>query len=65
MTPYGADAYANVPQMSDLARTKNLFSTYPIYSDQWSIDSAHRVSSFHSGDNNHKLHVKFDPRQVP
>lgn len=65
MGNYNADKNYNMPQMADIAKTKNFIPIDTIYSDQWSLDSANRVSSFHDGTGNIKIHIKFDPRQIP
>lgn len=65
MGNYNADSEPNVPQMAILARTYDFLPGGRILSDQWSLDSANRVSSFHDGTGKQKIHIKFDPRQVP
>jgi hypothetical protein len=65
MGDYNADKNYNLPQMSATIRDTNFISAEYVLSDQWSIDSAHRVSSFRDGTNRIKLKVKFDPRIIP
>lgn len=65
MGTYNADTNPNIPQMATLCRAYGLIPLVRILSDQWSLDSANRVSSFHDGTNKFRLKIKFDPRQVP
>ena len=65
MGNYNADTNYNLPQMSAIARTMNFIPYGDLFSDQWSIDSANRVCSFHDGTNLKQCHVKFDPRVIP
>lgn len=65
MGDYNCDGYVNIPQLGDLSRAKNFCSDFPVFSDQWSIDSAHRVSSFADGNNRIRVKILFDPRLVP
>jgi len=65
MGTYNADVNYNQPQMSSLFRDFLCEELEHIYSDQWSLDSANRVSSFCDGTGNVKCQVKFDPRIMP
>jgi len=65
MGNYNADVDYNKPQMSALIRDLDFIPFDRLYSDQWSIDSANRVSSFHCGTGRHKVKIKFDPRTIP
>ncbi len=65
MGNYNADENFNLPQMATLSRAYSFIPAGKLLSDQWSRDSAHRVSSFHDGTGLHKLHIAFDPRVVP
>jgi hypothetical protein len=65
MGNYNVDNNYNLPQMVTLARNYDFLPDDDLYSDQWSIDSANRVASFHDGTGLHKIHFLFDPREIP
>jgi len=65
MGNYNADKNFNMPQSNILIRGMDFIPDDYFLFDQWSIDSANRVSSFHDGTNRIKLKTKFDPRTIP
>ncbi len=65
MSNYNADENFNLPQMVAVGREDLLIATDRLFSDQWSIDSANRVSSFHDGTKRIQIKIKFDPRVTP
>ncbi len=65
MGKYNADQTANLQQAQIIARDFNLLGNHPALTDQWTIDSAHRVSSFRDGTKRISVKVKYDPRSFP
>lgn len=65
MGDYNADKNYNLPQSVVLIRDFFFVPEEFLRFDQWTVDSAHRVSSFHDGTGLVKVHIAFDPRQVP
>jgi len=65
MGNYNADQTLNIQKSQWYARNFNLLSDIPVLCDQWTIDSANRVSSFHNGTRNIQLKLKADPQQIP
>lgn len=65
MGDYNADDNYNMPQSEILIRHMGFIPNDFLRFDQWTIDSAHRVSSFHDGTKRHQVQIAFDPRQIP
>lgn len=65
MGNYNADKNYNKPQSNELIRNMIGAGRDFLRFDQWTIDSAHRVSSFHDGTKKHQVHILFDQRQIP
>lgn len=64
MGDYSADKNYNLPQMSNIARTKNFLGLAFCRSDQWSLPEKIRIFSFNSGNNNIKVKFKVDTSKL-
>jgi len=65
MGDYNVDKNYNMPQANFLLRGSGFLPDEYVLFDQWSIDSANRVSSFRNGTGLYNFKIKFDPRAVP
>lgn len=61
MGDYNADTGYSRIESVDLIHWKNFFNGMNVKWDQWTIDSAHRVQSFHTGDNIVDCAILYDP----
>lgn len=65
MGDYNAEKNPNVQQAQILIRNFDFIPLELIRTDEWNLDSANRVSSFHDGTRKFQCHIKYDPHAFP
>jgi len=64
MGNYNADPQYSIIESVDITRWKHFIPEARVLFDQWSLNSANRVSSYHDGTNKIKVHCLYDPRNL-
>jgi len=64
MGNYGVDSAFNNIQAQTVIRTYNLIPEVRSLGDQWTLDSANAVMSFHDGLKVNNIQVKFNPNDL-
>lgn len=65
MSTYNAELFPDIPRAQILSRNYNFIPTESVKTDEWNLDSATRISSFHNGTGKIKIHFRTDPRDMP